>query len=238
MQHVVEHVLLTARQRLDEQLTLDDLAKIAMFSKFHFARMFRRVTGVSPRRFLYALRMQEAKRLLVTTSLSVTAISFQVGYHSVGTFTSRFTASVGVSPTVYRRFHGDVAPVLRGDPPDPSAPGVIAGRIEMPGPAPVEGPTLVGLFGQPEPEGRPARCDVLRRPGDWSFDHVPAGRWYVLAVSTTLDPSPGLHRHTMMSMCGPVNVCPEEPVVHVTARLRQMRPIDPPILAGLARPAI
>jgi AraC-like DNA-binding protein len=241
VEHVVEHVLLTARERLNEQLTLDDLAKIAMFSKFHFARMFRRVTGVPPRRFLYALRMQEAKRLLVTTSLSVTAISFRVGYHSVGTFTSRFTASVGVSPTVYRRSRGDVSLVLRGEPPDPCAQGLIAGRIEIPEAVSAEGPTLIGLFHQPVPEGRPARCDVLARPGDWSFDHVPAGRWFVLGVSsftTTVGASPLLPERTMMSMSGPVTVSPETPTAHVTVRLRQLRPIDPPILVGLAGPGI
>lgn len=240
MEHVIEHVLSTARQRLDEQLTLDDLAKMAMFSKFHFARMFRRVTGVSPRRFLYALRMQEAKRLLVTSSLSVTAISFQVGYHSVGTFTSRFKASVGVPPTVYRRLHGDVSLMLVDDPPDPTAQGVIAGRVEVPEPVSLEGPTLVGLFPGPMPEGRPARWDVLvGAPGDWSFDHVPEGRWYVLAVSyfPAADGGPAGYQRIMMSMCGPVNVGPEAPTAHVIARLRRMRPIDPPILVGLAGPA-
>ena len=98
METTVEKVVGSLRHRLQEQLTLDDLAKMARFSKFHFARMFRKVTGVSPRRYLYALRLHEAKRLLITTSASVAEISNQVGYSSVGTFTSRFVASVGISP--------------------------------------------------------------------------------------------------------------------------------------------
>jgi AraC family transcriptional regulator len=109
MEHVVEHVLSTMRERLDEELTLDDLAKTANFSKFYFARMFRRVTGVSPRRYLYTLRLQEAKRLLTATSFSVAEISYRVGYRSVGTFSSRFAASVGVPPARYRRLGGDVS---------------------------------------------------------------------------------------------------------------------------------
>lgn len=236
MEHIVERVVSTAQQRLNEPLTLDDLAKMAMFSKFHFARMFRRVTGLPPRRFLYALRLQEAKRLLVTTRLGVAAISLQVGYQSVGTFTSRFTASVGVPPTVYRRLRGDVASELQDEPPDPTASGVISGRVEPPDRGRFGGATLVGLFRSSVPEGRPVRCDVVDWPGEWSFHHVPSGQWYVLAVS----PTPGVDgsgpvepRRTMMSLSGPVKVGSDTPAAHVTVQLRPMRPIDPPILAGL-----
>ena len=48
------------QDRLGDQLTVDDLARAAMFSKFHFTRMFQRVTGVSPGRFLSALRLQQS----------------------------------------------------------------------------------------------------------------------------------------------------------------------------------
>ena len=82
------------------------MARAAMFSKFHFSRIFRRVTGVSPGRFLSAIRLQEAKHLLVSTTLNVADISLRVGYNSVGTFSSRFTRSVGMSPTAYRRYRG------------------------------------------------------------------------------------------------------------------------------------
>lgn len=239
MEQVIERVLSAARQRLDEQLTLEDLAQMAMFSKFYFARMFRRVTGVSPRRFLYAMRLEEAKRLLVTTRLGVAAISFRVGYHSVGTFTSRFTASVGISPAVYRRLGGVVSPQTWALPPDPTARCVIAGRVEPPEPERYAGPTLVGLFPGPVAEGRPARCDLLCWPTEWSFQHVPPGRWYVLAVSSARD-RPGLAppgcQPELMSMAGPVKVGLEQPTAHVTVQLRRMRPVDPPIPAGLVGP--
>lgn len=236
MEQVVEQVLANVRQQLGEQYTLDDLAKMAMFSKFHFARMFRQVTGVSPRRFLYALRLQEAKRLLVTTSLSVAEVSHQVGYSSVGTFTSRFTASVGVPPAVYRRVRGDVTSVLHDVPPDPQAAGVITGRLEVTGGAVLEGPILVGLFRQPLPEGVPTRSEVVREPGDWTLRHVPSGRWYVLAVSPPPDDDSPMtsERQAMMNMSGPVRLAPEAPTAHVTIRLRPMRPVDPPILVPLA----
>ena len=87
----VDRAISTMRENLGEQLTVDDMARAAMFSKFHFTRIFQRVTGVSPGRFLSALRLQRAKQLLVSTSLNVADISLRVGYNSVGTFSSRFT---------------------------------------------------------------------------------------------------------------------------------------------------
>src|SRR6266536_328180 len=102
----VERLIDTMRDNLSEQLTVDDMAHCALFSKFHFTRLFERITGVSPGRFLSALRLQEAKRLLTTTGLNVTDISLLVGYNSVGTFSTRFTKSVGLPPTTYRRMGG------------------------------------------------------------------------------------------------------------------------------------
>ncbi|MCP2330771.1 AraC-type DNA-binding protein [Actinoalloteichus cyanogriseus DSM 43889] len=92
-----------------EMVTVEDLARAARYSKFHFSRAFQRVTGISPGRFLAAVRIQEAKRLLGTTSLSVAEISHRVGYASVGAFGSRFASTVGVSPTTFRRMVGRVS---------------------------------------------------------------------------------------------------------------------------------
>src|SRR5215208_396437 len=55
------------RRQLNEPMSLRELAEVAMLSPYHFNRVFRRVTGVTPCRFLNALRMEAAKRLLVTT---------------------------------------------------------------------------------------------------------------------------------------------------------------------------
>jgi AraC family transcriptional regulator len=99
----VARVIAMMRDRLEEPLTVEEMARVAMFSKFHFTRLFKRVTGVSPGRYLSALRLQRAKQLLVSTSLNVTDISVRVGYSSTGTFTATFTRRVGLSPTAYRR---------------------------------------------------------------------------------------------------------------------------------------
>src|SRR2546425_7037859 len=88
---------------LHEVLTLEDLASVACLSPSHFHRVFRRLIGIPPGEFLSALRFQMARRLLLSTSLSVTDICFEVGYTSMGSFTSRFTQLVGLSPRLLRQ---------------------------------------------------------------------------------------------------------------------------------------
>src|SRR5712691_10058012 len=99
----VERAIQTMHTHLHERLTLEDLASVAYLSPSHFHRVFCRLIGIPPGEFLSALRLQAARRLLVTTSLSVTDICFEVGYTSTGSFTTRFTHLVGLSPRLLRQ---------------------------------------------------------------------------------------------------------------------------------------
>src|SRR5260221_7886984 len=87
----VERAIQAMHTHLHELLTLEDLASVACLSPSHFTRVFDRLIGIPPGEFLSALRFQAARRLLLTTPLSVTDICFEVGYTSTGSFTSRFT---------------------------------------------------------------------------------------------------------------------------------------------------
>src|ERR1700716_965915 len=82
----VERVIQTMHDRLDEPLTLHEMSRIAYISPYHFNRIFRQITGIPPNQFFYALRLETAKRLLLTTNTSVTDVCFDVGYNSLGTF--------------------------------------------------------------------------------------------------------------------------------------------------------
>src|SRR2546428_9477860 len=99
----VECAIQAMHTHLHELLTLEDLASVAYLSPSHFHRVFRRLIGIAPGAFLSALRFQAARRLLLTTPLSVTDICFEVGYSSIGSFTSRFTQRVGLSPRLLRQ---------------------------------------------------------------------------------------------------------------------------------------
>jgi AraC-like DNA-binding protein len=85
-----------------EPLAVDDLAAAAGLSRAHFSREFRRAFGEPPHTYLLTRRLERAAALLRTTDRSVAEICFAVGLTSVGSFTSSFTRTYGVSPTKYR----------------------------------------------------------------------------------------------------------------------------------------
>jgi AraC-like DNA-binding protein len=86
-----------------EQLRLEDLAKHACLSPFHFQRLYKAAFGESPHSFLSKLRIDRAKQMLALDHMSVTEVCMVSGYSSLGTFSSKFQAVVGQSPSEYRR---------------------------------------------------------------------------------------------------------------------------------------
>jgi AraC-like DNA-binding protein len=91
-----------ADARYFEPLDVDDLAGAAGLSRAHFSREFRRAFGESPHAYLLTRRLERAAALLRTTDRSVADICLSVGLQSVGSFTTCFTRTYGVSPTAYR----------------------------------------------------------------------------------------------------------------------------------------
>ena len=99
-----------ADSRYFEALDVGDLARAAGLSRAHFSREFKRVFGESPHAYLLTRRLERAAAMLRLTDNSVAEICFSVGLQSVGSFTSSFTRTYGVSPTAYRvRFPPAVA---------------------------------------------------------------------------------------------------------------------------------
>jgi AraC-like DNA-binding protein len=101
-----ERHLLRARDLADARyanpLGVDDLARAAGLSRAHFSREFRRAFGESPHSYLLTRRLERAASLLGATDRSVASICFSVGLSSVGSFTTSFTRTYGMSPTAYR----------------------------------------------------------------------------------------------------------------------------------------
>jgi AraC-like DNA-binding protein len=91
-----------ADARYFEPLAVDDLASAAGLSRAHFSREFRAAFGESPHGYLLTRRLERAAALLRTTDRSVADVCFSVGLQSVGSFTTSFSRTYGVSPTVYR----------------------------------------------------------------------------------------------------------------------------------------
>ena len=182
----VQRVISRIRQGLDEGITLREMAAVAHMSPYHFIRTFRQVTGVPPRRFLSALRVEAATRMLLETDNSVTAICLDVGYSSLGTFIRRFSDVLGVSPSKLRVSRKSPVKDLLTRPGNsiPTMVGIasqgIRGRIQAP--ASFAGAIFVGLFSTPIPEGKPVACGISFLAGDYFLTPVRQGRYYLFAL--------------------------------------------------------
>src|SRR5919198_3297167 len=91
-----------ADARYFDALDVEDLAAAAGFSRAYFIREFRKTFGESPHSYLLTRRLERAAALLRNTDRSVAAICMDVGLQSVGSFTTSFTRTYGMSPTAYR----------------------------------------------------------------------------------------------------------------------------------------
>jgi AraC-like DNA-binding protein len=105
--------LLRARDAIDaryrEPLDVPTLARAAGLSPAHFSREFRRAFGETPHQYLLTRRLERAAALLCGTDRAVLDICLSVGLQSVGSFTTSFTRTYGMSPTAYRRAHPPAA---------------------------------------------------------------------------------------------------------------------------------
>jgi AraC-like DNA-binding protein len=89
--------------QLDQELSLKDLAAASYLSPFHFARLFKKLTGLTPHTYLAAVRNNKAQLLLAQSDLSITQIGMRVGYLSASHFTKAFRQATGTTPREFRK---------------------------------------------------------------------------------------------------------------------------------------
>ena len=238
MDKAVERAIKCIWERYSEPLSHTEIAQSALLSRFYFARIFRNATGVTPGRFLAAVRIYQAKRMLLSTSMTITDISFAVGYNSLGSFTNHFTDSVGVSPGRFRRISRNGGFDLPQPPGTlPSAHGTIAGTISLPE-GYADARVYVGTFTTPIVQHWPAAAatvDVTHGgPAPYELPYVPEGTWFVHAVGVadSADPEPWTRRTLLVDAHNPVTVTAGT-ITRVGIRPRPSRPTDPPVLLAL-----
>ena len=86
----------------EQPLDLDQIARAAFLSPFHFHRLFRREFGETPHQYLTRARISRARELLLRSELSVTEVCLEVGFHSLGSFSTMFRRYAGHAPARYR----------------------------------------------------------------------------------------------------------------------------------------
>jgi AraC-like DNA-binding protein len=92
------------REAYQRPINLPEISAQANLSPYHFQRVYRRTFQESPHEFLTRLRIERAKTLLARGSHNVTEACFEVGFSSLGSFSTLFTHRVGLSPSEYRRY--------------------------------------------------------------------------------------------------------------------------------------
>lgn len=102
-----------ADARYADPLTVDDLAAAAALSRAHFSREFRRAFAVAPHAYLLTRRLERAAALLRSTDGTVAEICCSVGLSSIGSFTTAFSRTFGVTPTAYRAAYPPAAHLAR-----------------------------------------------------------------------------------------------------------------------------
>ena len=241
IQHVVEVMRTDPGARLD----LEAMAAVAAMSRFHFLRVFEEVTAVSPARLLTALRMHQAKRMLLETSLPVTDVCFETGYNSLGTFTRLFTYFIGVSPSSFRKLgealaQRPTAALAWGDlprQPPPRPVRSIVGTVR--GPAGFDGPIFVGAFSSPIPQHRPMSGGLLLQQGPFELElpqDDPPSCLMAAGFPANLNGVGYLLPSATEVLVASVPLRAEVyggPLLAYDLALRPMEPFDPPILTAL-----
>lgn len=87
---------------LERDLTLAEIAAVADLSQFHFARAFRRTTGLTPQQYLMQQRIERAKELLASDDLPIVEISLRTGFKNQSHFTTLFRKFTNVTPKLWR----------------------------------------------------------------------------------------------------------------------------------------
>lgn len=236
---MVEHVVHIMRTST-EPLTLDDLAETAGLSPYYFARTFRAVVGIPPGEFQAALRFERAKHLLLTTSASITEICFEIGYDSLGTFSSRFKRLVGVGPAQFRELphvvaDTDLTETIVRSLALPPVTTSIHGTVQSP--SLVRSHIYVGLFRDPIASTTPVVGQAFPQAGAFALPPVAPGTYYPLAAALPEAGGPLDHvlptPETLVAGYGPVTITSPLESQEITLRLRPLSPMDPPLLTAL-----
>ena len=103
------HSISIIEERIQEKLTVENLAHSIHFSKYHYQRMFREVVGDSVMRYVTKRRLSLAAEELAETDTSILDIALKKGFDSHEGFSRSFRTYMGVSPTEYRKYHLSIA---------------------------------------------------------------------------------------------------------------------------------
>lgn len=231
------------KRHLEEDITSEQLAAHVGYSPYHFTRVFKSVTGISPRQYLSALRMESGKSALLKEPSLLVKVLLSIGFRSAGSFNTRFKQHVGVPPRAFgirsealtaymNQFeHRELSlPV-----PEKGAAPQITCRIEAPGS--FRGLIFVGLFPRPIPDQRPVAGTALAGgKRTCAFADVPPGTYYALAAGIPWSLHPKDYfvlDHAIRGKYHSAIEVTDRTELGIAIQLREPLPYDPPIVVSL-----
>lgn len=240
----IEAAIAYIHSNLYDPLPLERLAGYVGYSPYHFARLFKERTGLPPLYYVSSVRLERAKHLLLHTDWGVRDIGLEIGQQSLGTFTTRFTERVGMSPSQFRQSAKSAGGQLNrlrtlekwNDPFSAQwEHQAVTGTVTSE--RPFQGIILLGLFPKPIPEGLPLYGTLLPGVGRFELGNVAPGVYYLMATSLSwgmgsLDIM--LPQSTLRArLPEPIVVTRGQPTPHLNVALREPALDDPPILISL-----
>jgi len=90
---------------LQKDITLEELAKEANLSKYHFCRQFKKHIGISPMKFIMSRKITRAKELLRREDTTISMIAAELGFNDISSFSEKFKKLTDITPTQFRQSH-------------------------------------------------------------------------------------------------------------------------------------
>ena len=242
-QNVIEKVVRYMKSNLvefDVDLSLNALARQGCYSRSHIIAVFEEVTGTTPHHFLSSLRIEKAKQLLMTTSASVTVISQQVGYDSLGTFSRIFSDYVCLSPSEFRKTPCKMSSSELVDTVKrfidqnrvSASDDVLRGHVQAP--TAIQGIIFVGAFTRGVPQGRPESGTVLLQSGEFRIRMPKSAPFYLFTALVPYVAIEGSSLHMLQFEWVASLRIQEADTSHLNLTLRRTCYIDPPLVVSLA----
>lgn len=239
----INEAIIYIQKNIHQPISLDEIANHVAYSPYHFSRLFKKQTGISPLYYVSSLRLQKAKEMLLKTNLTVRDIGLEIGQQSLGTFTTRFTERVGQSPAQFRNSiveaddQLEALKILSAWNPVPPEKHVHVVKGTVQAEVPFNGVIFIGLFQKSIPEGLPLYGTVLSSLGDYLFTNVKPGKYHLMttAISWETRATDILLPHTTLRArsIDPIIVHADIPIYQQNITLRGPRIDDPPILISL-----
>jgi AraC-like DNA-binding protein len=247
MKDIILDVVLYMREHNERDLSIEELADRFGYSKFHFAREFRKALGVTPNEYWAALKMEQSLSELERSS-SILNAHLKTGYQSTGTFVTSFKNATGFTPGQYQEEIKGLSVFLEAkryennddkihthysfDKKNPATYQKHTLSVVCHLPDNFKGLIFVGMFNKPLPVGAPVLGKAMTKTNKCVIDQIPDGEYYALAcaIKSSINPLTYFQpKHWLRDLHRTPYNFPLEADTEIALTLREEDPTDPAI---------